>query len=250
MLTLPDATITWLTVKFHDVDIMYSITQIVHPIKYRHGFAALCSSEVASVSIMLINPFSLGCIIWGLCCQKQVSQAAISNYIPQLTVRCNYLSLPEIPASGNEVLICMALQFRCASNKTWPDPWYIDTVVSYLGYADISRYHNDLRGSAIPWRQHCVQYNSNNISHKISTWFPMLCSVVIVLDSIPMDLWDTFIHILKGCLTGTRTTVWLPQCKWSYPQIHGYIPELHHTETQWCVNQIHSQDVLQYTAEW
>ena len=43
--------------------------------------------------------------IWGLCCQKQVSQAGISNYIPQFTVGCNYLSLPEIPASGNKALI-------------------------------------------------------------------------------------------------------------------------------------------------
>ena len=41
----------------------------------------------------------------GLCCQKQVSQAGISNYIPQFTMGCNYLSLPEIPASGNKVLI-------------------------------------------------------------------------------------------------------------------------------------------------
>ena len=44
-------------------------------------------------------------IIWGLCCQKQVSQAGISNYIPQFTVGCNYLSLHEIPASGNKFLI-------------------------------------------------------------------------------------------------------------------------------------------------
>ena len=33
----------------------------------------------------------------GLWCQKRVSQAAISKYIPQFTVGCNYLSLPEIP---------------------------------------------------------------------------------------------------------------------------------------------------------
>ena len=43
--------------------------------------------------------------IWGLYCQKQVSQAGISNYIPQFTLGCNYLSLPDIPASGNKVLI-------------------------------------------------------------------------------------------------------------------------------------------------
>ena len=43
--------------------------------------------------------------IWGLCRQKQVSQAWISNCISQNTVGCNYLSLPEIPASGIKVLI-------------------------------------------------------------------------------------------------------------------------------------------------
>ena len=43
--------------------------------------------------------------IWGLWCQKQVSQAGISNYIPQVTVGCNYLSLPEITAADTKVLI-------------------------------------------------------------------------------------------------------------------------------------------------
>ena len=38
--------------------------------------------------------------IW---CQKQVSQAWISNCIPHYYVGCNYLSMPEIPASGTKV---------------------------------------------------------------------------------------------------------------------------------------------------
>ena len=42
----------------------------------------------------------------GLWCQKQVSQAEISNCIPQFSVGCNYLSLPEIPASCTKILIC------------------------------------------------------------------------------------------------------------------------------------------------
>ena len=37
---------------------------------------------------------------WRFRCQKQVSQARISNCIPQYSVGCNYLSMPEIPASG------------------------------------------------------------------------------------------------------------------------------------------------------
>ena len=40
---------------------------------------------------------------WRLWCQKQVSQAGISNCIPQDTVGCNYLSMPQIPASGTKV---------------------------------------------------------------------------------------------------------------------------------------------------
>ena len=43
--------------------------------------------------------------IWGLNYQKQVSQAWISNCIPQNVVGCNYISLLEIPASGNKVHI-------------------------------------------------------------------------------------------------------------------------------------------------
>ena len=40
---------------------------------------------------------------YGLRCQKQVSHAGISNFIPLNTVGCNYLSLPETPASGTRV---------------------------------------------------------------------------------------------------------------------------------------------------
>ena len=43
--------------------------------------------------------------IRGLCYQKQVSQVGISNGIPQYYVGCNYLFLPEIPASDNKVHI-------------------------------------------------------------------------------------------------------------------------------------------------
>ena len=58
---------------------------------------------------------------WGLCCQKQISQAWISNYIPQNTVGCNNLSMPEKPASGNKVLnssrnVCQWLRSVVTSN--------------------------------------------------------------------------------------------------------------------------------------
>ena len=44
-------------------------------------------------------------VICGLFCQKLVSREGTSNYIPQWTSGCNYSFLPEIPASGNKVLI-------------------------------------------------------------------------------------------------------------------------------------------------
>ena len=48
-------------------------------------------------------------IIWRHWCQKQVSQAGISNNIPPKTVGCNYLSMPEIPTSGTTVVIHVTL---------------------------------------------------------------------------------------------------------------------------------------------
>ena len=41
--------------------------------------------------------------ISALWCQKQVPQAGKSNYIPQYSVECNYLSMPTIPVSGAKV---------------------------------------------------------------------------------------------------------------------------------------------------
>ena len=58
------------------------------------------SETVYSVDIHGIHLF-----IWGLWRQKQISQKRISNSIPQYSVWGNYLSLPEIPASGTKVLI-------------------------------------------------------------------------------------------------------------------------------------------------
>ena len=48
---------------------------------------------------------------WGLWCPTQVSQAGISKCTPQYSVRCNYLSLPEIPAFGTNVLNSWCVQY-------------------------------------------------------------------------------------------------------------------------------------------
>ena len=44
---------------------------------------------------------------WGLVCQEQVYRTWISNYNPQDTVGCNYLSMAYIPASGTHVLMVL-----------------------------------------------------------------------------------------------------------------------------------------------
>ena len=47
-------------------------------------------------------------LIWELWSQRQVPQAGISKCNPQYHVGCNYVSLPEIPASGTNVIICLS----------------------------------------------------------------------------------------------------------------------------------------------
>ena len=56
-------------------------------------------------------------IIWGLRCQKQVSQAWISNCLG-----CNYLSLSGIPAPGTNVLICPTVSVAPAG-PFYPPNW-------------------------------------------------------------------------------------------------------------------------------
>ena len=53
----------------------------------------------------------------GRCCQKQVFQAGINNHIPQFTLECDYLSLSEIAASGNNVLQIYAEQYLIAMSN-------------------------------------------------------------------------------------------------------------------------------------
>ena len=68
----------------------------------RGYFTSYCWKIIENAKIFLCFLKQIGQS--GLCCQKQVSQAGVINCIPQYSVRCNYLSLTEIPASGNKVL--------------------------------------------------------------------------------------------------------------------------------------------------
>ena len=65
---------------------------------------------------------------WLLWCQKQVSQAGISNCIPQDTVEYNYLSLPEIPVSGTKGLKYYGTQEQLnptTASSCQNQSWYI-----------------------------------------------------------------------------------------------------------------------------
>ena len=65
-------------------------------------------------------------------CQKQVSQAWISNCIPQNTVGCNYLSLPVIPASGTIVLKSATQASVCQIKNT---NWFWAVTIAELNYS-------------------------------------------------------------------------------------------------------------------
>ena len=58
-------------------------------------------------SSALAKDIRLSCTNPLLClrCQRQVSRACISNYIPQSSVGCDYLSMLQIPISGTKLLI-------------------------------------------------------------------------------------------------------------------------------------------------
>ena len=99
---------SWMALHFHILPSAVSCTQ----------WAMGCLLGSIAQRIMNGAPLSSGftpVTLWVLCCPKQVSQTGISNCIPQYSVGCNYLSLPEIPASGTKVLIYLwdAITYPC-----------------------------------------------------------------------------------------------------------------------------------------
>ena len=107
-----------------DINIINSIGTINRGPIFR-GYCEACYAlqcPRAMKPLLIVPILSVICLcqtahyIWGHCCQKQVSQAEKSNYIPQFTVGCNYWSRPEIPASGNKVLI---LLYQTALENHW-----------------------------------------------------------------------------------------------------------------------------------
>ena len=81
----------------------YAVTSENHWI-----FSRVIAESLFMVSYSLVRFLQA---ILELCCQKNVPQAGISNYIPQFTVGSNYLSLPKKPASGSKVLIYTSFFF-------------------------------------------------------------------------------------------------------------------------------------------
>ena len=77
--------------------------------------------------------------IWGVWHQKQVSRAGISNYIPQFTVECYYLSLFEIPASGAKIIMyCEIHGPHIVPDRLLKPEW---EVVRTVGDRCVSIYH-------------------------------------------------------------------------------------------------------------
>ena len=92
-----------------DISINIILTNLLcascHPIS---GNFLVCINEFVpcTTTHMICAPLLLVVckLIWGLCRQKQVSQAGISDYIPRFTQGCNYLSLlsAEAGISGRD----------------------------------------------------------------------------------------------------------------------------------------------------
>ena len=75
-------------------------------------------AEVRNFTNIMIEYFTrTEATICGLCCQMQVSHAGICNCIPQCPVGCNYLSMLEIPDSGNKVVIRWSPISKAASRN-------------------------------------------------------------------------------------------------------------------------------------
>ena len=108
-----DTALQWLRQNMNQVQTHEGLV-ISHPQQWAMG----CLLGSIAQRIMNGAPLSSGITpvtLWVLCCPKQVSQTGISNCIPQYSVGCNYLSLPEIPASGTKVLIYLwdAITYPC-----------------------------------------------------------------------------------------------------------------------------------------
>ena len=100
-------------------------------------------------------------IICGLCCLKQVSQAWISNYISQKTAGCNYLSLPEIPASGNKVLIYrLAFLVHPLRNCVHLDTYNLRSSGTHLNYK--------------------TKYISSGFYFPITKWSTIICMALLI----------------------------------------------------------------------
>ena len=77
-------------------------------------FCCISLSTHAHASVVVICLY-----IWGFWCPKQVSQTVISNCIPQYSMGWNYLSMPEIPASGAKVIIWLIIHGMIMGPVHW-----------------------------------------------------------------------------------------------------------------------------------
>ena len=90
-------------------------------------------SKYVAEKLCFISAKHLNRRLW---CQKQVSRAWISNYIPQYSAGCRYLSMPLIPASGTKVLNWWKYMY-----KLYLDMYNASTVEPLYNTIYYARYH-------------------------------------------------------------------------------------------------------------
>ena len=96
---------------------------------------------VISSHSLLWDVITYPCLRYLLLATKSSYVTGISNFIPQFIVGCNYLSLPEILASGNKVLICdrdsciitaLIGVFECLCRcRCRPVSWHVGKAAGY-----------------------------------------------------------------------------------------------------------------------
>ena len=118
--------------------------------------------------------------IWRLCCQKQVSQAGISNYIPQFTVGCNEVHIYSYTLPSTKCLD----QFHKSYNAPVPYPTMHHTelrcayLYSECELLDMGQVHCGIQNVGI-------FLTERNRALGCLLWVPVLCKYCVL--SLFMD---------------------------------------------------------------
>ena len=90
-----------------------------------------------AIIVIIIELHSIQLPSWGFWCQKQASQGGISNCIPQYSVGCNYLFLPDIPANYLSLPEIPTPDTKVLNSHLQDSPWAAPIL---LHHNNIQRY--------------------------------------------------------------------------------------------------------------